>query len=169
MPEDTVALFVIDGREYEIPGLETFDMDEAMILYDYSGLTLEDFAADDDVEDEEERNRKLRHPGLLKTLLHVSYQRGNPSVGKAKVSRTVGAMNLVDALKKLAEDEQVPPTEPQSSGPPTPSSSRSLNGSEPSSGADSTPSSDVPDGTPEATGTTGSDISATSGVIGSAV
>lgn len=164
MAEDTAepmeARFLIDGREYDIPGLETFDMDEAMILYDYAGLTIEDFAADDEDDDEadvEERARKLKHPGLIRTLLHVAYQRGNPTLAKAKVGREIGKVNLFEILAALAtEDDAGPPAETQSS---TPSSNGSSDTSEQSSGLVSPTSSDEPDDGPPTTGTGVSDTS----------
>jgi hypothetical protein len=157
--------FVIDGKVYEIPGLDTFTMDEAQILYDYAGLTLEDFAPADPEgsEDEKEEHdtefaRKLKNPGFLRTLMHVAYQRGNPKAPRARVKDLIGNANLVEALERIGEADESPPetssqSEP-SSQPPSSEPSRSAD-----SGIPSQSDSDEPDESLEATGTTRSDTS----------
>ena len=69
--------FVIDGVVYEVPGLDTLTMDEAQVLYDYSGLGLEDFAqsADETEEETKARERLFRNPGLMRALMHIAYKR----------------------------------------------------------------------------------------------
>ena len=57
MAAETESGFVIDGVVYEVPGLDTLTMDEAQVLYDYSGLGLEDFAQS------AERRRRRRRRG----------------------------------------------------------------------------------------------------------
>lgn len=113
--------FLIDGNEYPIPGLETFDMDEALTLYECCGLTLEDFAIDDEDEDEiAEMVQKTRHPGYVKALMIVAYQRGNAGVSKKKATAVIGRANLIEAymafVKAGGEED---PTEAQSSETPS--------------------------------------------------
>lgn len=150
------ARFVIDGAEYPIPGLETFNMDEAVVLYECCGLTLEDFAIDDGDSDQiEELERKTRHPGFVKALMVVAFMRGEKKTAKAAL-KLVGSSNLVEILAAIdAEDEAEDPTEPQKSKRskrPSPGSSDS-NGD--SSGDGSPASSDAektsPASTPEST------------------
>lgn len=44
MAAETQSLkFTIDDVEYDVPGIDEFDMDEWQIVYDYSGLILDDF------------------------------------------------------------------------------------------------------------------------------
>ena len=156
---------VLDGKLYDVPSLDTFTMDEAQILYDYAGLTLEDFApADPEAsEDEQEEHgtefaRKLKNPGFLRTLLHIAYQRGNPKTSQARVKDLIGKVNLIEALEHFGEEDESPPETISQNEPSLQSSS-----SEPSKSADSgIPSasdSDQPDESPEATGTMRSDTS----------
>ena len=45
MAAETEALkFKIDDQEYEVPSIGEFDLDEWQIVYDYSGLILDDFS-----------------------------------------------------------------------------------------------------------------------------
>lgn len=109
--------FMIDGALYEVPSLDTFTMDEAQVLYDYSGLTIEDFAALED-EDENEQVDRLKNPGFMRALMHIAYQRGNEKLAPAKVKALIGAANLLSSYEHLAvgEDDALPPestTEPE--------------------------------------------------------
>jgi hypothetical protein len=124
--------FIIDGRRYDIPSIDTFTIDEAQILYDYSGLTLEDFAAADDG-DADELEPKFRNPGFLRTLLHVAYQRGNPKANPQRVRTLIGTANLIETLQQLAE------TVEEDAGPPV--STTEPDGSSPTSSAGSSESS----------------------------
>ena len=167
--ETEESAFVLDGKVYEIPGLDTFTMDEAQILYDYAGLSLEDFApADPEAsEDEQEEHsaefaRKLKNPGFLRTLMHIAYQRGNPKMSRARVQDLIGSANLVEALEHFGEeDDESPPATSSPSEPslPSPSSEPSRSGD---SGTPSPSGSDEPDESPEVTGTTRSDTSSPS-------
>lgn len=101
--------FLIDGTLYEVPSFDTFTLDEAQILYDYAGLTLEEFVPAEDGPGEQERqadlDRKLKNPGFIRALMHVAYQRGNPKLSPQRVKALVGAANVFEALEKLAAEE----------------------------------------------------------------
>lgn len=129
--DDQTARFLIDDREYEVPDLDSFTMGEAVVLYDYSGLSV------DEVIDHP------KHPGVISAFMHIAYQRGNPAASKASVRELVESCSLVEALSKLAGDEPNPPEqrkiEEQPSLPPSSSSS------DKSSGPGSDNNSDVPD------------------------
>jgi hypothetical protein len=121
---DAETGFDINGTIYPVPPLDTFDMDEAQVLYDYSGLTLEDFAedADETPQDREERERKLKNPGLMRALMHVTYQRRHRELKRQDVERLIGSANILQAYATLSsdvqEDEGLPPeqtTDPQPS------------------------------------------------------
>lgn len=107
--------FKIDGKEYPIPGFETFDMDEATILYEHCGMGLEDFAVDEeDPEQLAELAKKIKHPGFIRSLMIVAFLRGNAGSSRQKAETVIGASNLFDAYDAFlksggAED----PTEPQ--------------------------------------------------------
>lgn len=144
------AGFQIDGRTYEVPALGTFTMDEAQILYDYSGLLIEDFAAN-----EEGFSDRIRNPGLYKALLHVAYVRGNPKASTREVAAVVGALKYWDVLQNWAdainsrEADAVPLDETK---PPSEQSQNASDGSSSTSGADSSATSAPPASTREVIG-----------------
>lgn len=112
--------FIIDGVRHEIPTLDTFTMDEAQVMYDYCGLTIEDFVpviADGDDADEAvvaDISQKLKNPGFLRALMHVSYQRANPKLSAAKVKSAINNAELLSnydayleyGLEQLEEEQQ---------------------------------------------------------------
>lgn len=112
--------FDIDGVIYPIPELASLDMDEAQVLYDYSGLAIDDFVppADDAEEDDREAYlRKIKNPGLIRAYLHIAYQRGNPKAKPSIVRDVVKNANMVQtytAFIAAGEEEaesgdEVPP------------------------------------------------------------
>lgn len=143
--------FSLDGQVYPIPTLDSFNLDETIVLYDYCGLTMEDFAPageeDDPEEYERDRRKKMSHPGFLKALLHVAYARGNPKLPAGRVKAVVGQANFISSVEDLLEtgeeDEAVDPTQEPTSEL-EPSSPRSSEGSSESSGTPSSSDSDAP-------------------------
>lgn len=121
--------FTIGGREYEVPRLSTYDMDEWQILYDKTGLTL------DTVED------SPLSPGLLRSMLIVAYRRGNPDAAMKQIEAIVGAMNFGDVVGMIlgdeddAEADDGPPV--AAASPPPPSETSSHGSSDPGSGSGS--------------------------------
>jgi len=155
--------FEIEGKVYPVPTVDTFTLDEAQVLYDYSGLTIEDFL-DDDNEDGRDRSK---NPGFTKALIHVAYQRGNPTATKRTVERLVGSVNSLDALEQLLRDtveklraeKETDADPPASTSEPNESSRSGSLANSPSSspstetpGNDSTTGSDAPASQPSATG-----------------
>lgn len=118
--------FLIDGKHYPVPSIDTFTLDEAQWLYEYSGLTLEDFFTEDDA------SRNGRNPGLIRALMHVAYQRGNPRLKPATVKDVVGSFNAAEAIAAvyaslLADMEAADDVPLESTSEPSrPSSSSSL-------------------------------------------
>lgn len=160
---------MIDGKLLEPPAIDTFNMDEAQVLYDYSGLTLEDFARPEDTSEEEFSELikpKIKNPGFLRALMHVAYQRANPRQNPSRVKALIGEANMIGALQHLGEsdDEQEDGDDlpPASTTELEQSSLTSSVVSNATSGDDSTTSSDEPDGPAANTGTPGSDTSSTS-------
>ena len=146
----TTPAFVIEGREYQFVPLDEFNMGEAMILYDYSSLSL------DDVKD------NAGNPGVMAAFLHVAYARGNPHLSRAQVRAIVEAVNLLDLVEQIAkfidaEDDAGPPAQK-----PNGDEHEKPNGSEQSSGVASTLSSDGPASRLHRIGGQRSDTSATS-------
>lgn len=168
--ETTEAGFLIDGREYPVPGIDTFSMDEDVILWDHTGLTREDFLPIDPETDEAEelefaRQQRLKHPGLMRTLLHVAYQRGNPTVKPVVVAKLIGKVKFVEAIGPILnaqpEDDAGPPDPSALTSEPSASSPNDSNENDSStkpstepSGNGSTTASDEPDKTPVSTGPT---------------
>lgn len=156
MDAETESGFMIDGRLYPVPDMGTFTMDEAQILYDYSNLGLEDFAAPEDETEEEteRRERRLHNPGFLRALMHIAYARGNPEARPAKIKALIGNANVISAFEHLGageeEDDAVPPAMTSALGESLPSGSDGLSGS---FGTDSENDSAAPDVTPARIGT----------------
>lgn len=150
--------FLIDGRHYPVPSIDTFTLDEAQVLYEYSGLAIEDFLTEDD----SQRNGK--NPGLVRALMHVAYQRGNPRLAYGKVRELVGSFNAAEAIASvyaslLADMEAADDVPLESTSEPNrPSSSSSLENERSTSntgekrGSGSPTGSDEPDETPAPTG-----------------
>ena len=168
MAAENTTGFKIDDLIYPMPALDTLNVDEAQVLYDYSKLTIEDFVKPEELDDdefEELLKPKLRNPGFMRALMHIAYQRGNPRYPAGKVRDAVGSANLISAVESLAdtaerEDDAVPPastTEPEQ-----PLGRNSVY-SNASSGAGSTTSSDEPADLHASTTTSESDMSSMSG------
>jgi len=129
--------FRIDGVVYDVPTLDSFTMDEAEILYKCSGLSLEDFAVDeDDPEQAEQFSKNLRNPGFIRAMMTVAYIRGNPGVTPAKAGTIIGKSNLIEAIQNfVGEVDADSPPEPERSGSEKPDSDASTESwSEPSGG-----------------------------------
>jgi hypothetical protein len=159
MAEQEEARFKIDGHEYDIPAIDSFTMDEAQVLWDYAGLSLGDFAVDDEDPDSEQLRQavqdKIRNPGFMRTLMHVAYQRGNPKIPAGRVKALIGQSNLVEAMAAMAElageDDAGPPEQSRSSEPET-SSGASSSSSNNDSGSASPAVSDEPEQSQTPTG-----------------
>jgi len=149
--------FKIGEDEYEVPGIEDLDMDEWQVMYDYTGLVLDDFAPAEDPDEEAARMRRLRQPGFTRALLHIGYARANPELKPAQVRDVTSKAKLVRALEAM--DEAVPDEDdadpPALTPTPEPSSLKSTPDFSESGSAPSEPSSDQPDEPPAATGTGG--------------
>lgn len=149
------SMFVIDGREYPVPAIETLNMEEAMVVHEYSGLTI----------DEIDEATGL-HPGLVAGFMHVAHQRGNPDLKKTAVEKIIKGSNMVDAVRQFAadDDEEEDSPEATQNEPETPSSPESSPSSETSSTHSSEPDSVVaPEPSdPKTTGTPPSDTQPTS-------
>ncbi len=148
--------FQIEGDIYEVPSLDTFSMDESQVLYDYSGLLIENFVVPIDETDEEleAREKLYDNPGFMRALMHIAYQRAHPELKASKIKALIGAAKVLEALSTLSsepvEDESLPPA--QTTGP-EPSSERSSVVPNTPSGSDSSTGSDGPASTLHRIGT----------------
>lgn len=168
--------FLIDGTIYEVPSLMSLEMAEIELLYKASGCGLEDFVqgADEDDEDYERRvDKMIRQPGVMRSLMEIAYQRGNPTLRPERVAETIRRTNYMEAISTMSadddgepEDDPVPlaltppPVEPSQSG--SDESSSSSAATSETSGNDSTRDSDEPVDAPATTGIGKSDTSSIS-------
>ena len=166
MADDRGLAFVIDGREYPSPELDSLTMGERRVMYDLSGIVQEDFAPrEDETEDEHDARvtRQIRHPGFMESLMTIAYQRGNPDVKRDKVAAIIGNTNYLDAIEKWSETAEEADSRPLELTPsPDAPSSSETNGHNSSSGDSSRNATDEPDVTPAPTGTMRSATSRTS-------
>jgi hypothetical protein len=149
--------FTIEGKVYPTAPMQDWDMDESQILYDYTGLALEDFSPDPDLPPEDRYQEILlymKNPGFVRTLLHIAYRRGNPTLKEDKIREVVGRVNAMKAITEFIEAN-----EKDDAGPPASTTEQekpSANGSVDSnatSGSSSTTASDEPDDHPVNIGT----------------
>lgn len=94
----------IDGIEYELPLLSTLELDEAIILQEHSGKTL-------DVIELEARNQQF-DAGVLKGLMHVAIARVRPELAKTEISARLGKFKIAELAEAFAPDEQKPEAKP---------------------------------------------------------
>jgi hypothetical protein len=85
----------IDGQEIEFAPLDSYTMDEAMVLWDYTKMTLDQVTDIDGFV-----------PGVVAGLIHVSIQRANPQANAKAIRKQVGALPLA-ALAEVFEDISV--------------------------------------------------------------
>lgn len=105
------AGFQINGRNCPVPSIETFDMDEASIFYDYTKLTIDQLF-----------DMEGLPPTLIGALAHIAVRRADPTMKDAEIRRAVGKMNLLELATQFAssmdegeEEDAVPPTSGSSS------------------------------------------------------
>lgn len=116
----------VNGRTYPLVSLDELTLDEAMVVYDYTKLSL------DQIPDLEGF-----HPGLVAALIHVAVARGEPRETGRQIRQTVGQIPVA-SLEQVFMDisEEVPDdVDP-------PSAARPSNGS---GGGSSTSSAPGPD------------------------
>jgi hypothetical protein len=107
-----VAKLKFGGAEYDYVEFGTLTLDEALILHEYSGLTL------DEVQD------AGFHPGLIMALIHISVARES-SIPKKDLRKQVGGLLMADleqvfedVANEVDEDDARPPASPTPSGEP---------------------------------------------------
>jgi hypothetical protein len=93
----------IDGVEYDWPEVESLTLDEAVILYDHSGLTL------DQIPD----LKGTFHPGFIKGMLHIAVVRVRPDVPRREIEERLGKLKLgeMDEVFESMGDEDESPEE----------------------------------------------------------
>jgi hypothetical protein len=133
--ENETLKFKIDNAEYEIPALDDLDMDEWQILYDYTGLILDDFAPQEDEDEERDRMRRTSQPGFTRAMLHIGYRRANPELKPDAIRQVTGSAKLLHVLEAMGEsaseeDEAAPLASTTEHAPSSSSGSVDFNGNE---------------------------------------
>jgi hypothetical protein len=90
-----MADFKVNGKEIDLPDMGTFSIDEAIVLYEYSGMTL----------DQAEEIEGL-HPGIIGGLVHIAIARAEPERKAKEIEKAVRAMNLLDLLTSIPDEEE---------------------------------------------------------------
>lgn len=157
--------FLIAGKVYEVPSLDSLTLDESQLMYDQCELVQEDFVRDTGETDEEHEARvakMVRRPGFMGSLAQIAYQRGNPTEKPGQVKLVLGKTNRLELFSTLSsaveEPDEVPlaltsePNESSRSG--SPATGSSEGSSSGTSGTDSANGSDEPAGEAVITGPT---------------
>ena len=113
-----MAKLKFGGEEYEYVELTTLTLDEALVLHQYSGLTL------DEVPD------AGFHPGVIMALIHISVARGNPRIKYKDLREAVGQTTYQE-LNDIFEDVATETEEKEEADRPPASAAPSGDGNEP--------------------------------------
>lgn len=128
--------FQIDGVLYEHP-FATWDLNDAEILYDRTGLVIEDWVLSD--ENDKETLDKFRDPKVIRTLAAIAYWKQHKDEDFEAVFRDIaGGVTVSSLYETLFAGDDNPPA---STTKPEGQSSSGLVGSSVSSGDASTTSS----------------------------
>lgn len=106
--------FEINGVTYPIPSIDTFDMDEAMVFYEYSKMSLENLLDLDTLP-----------PTVIAGLAHIAISRSDPSLKHQQVKAIVSSQNALELWANMltaaaaagddGEGDAVPPPSDSSS------------------------------------------------------
>jgi hypothetical protein len=116
------AKIKIDGVEYDFPDINTVTLDEAQILYEQSGLTLDKVG---------ELPEGSFHPGFIKGMLYIAVHRARPELKKDELNERLGELKLTEmneVFQDTQEDDARPPGK-ESGGPPARSGETGNDGS----------------------------------------
>lgn len=123
--QQPTARITVDGTPYVLPTLASFDIDDAIILYNYSKLTFDQVWELEGL-----------HPGVCKALLHIAVQRSDPSLREREIKEMVGSANMLDLMEQLAAiAEEAPDPTPAVARPADDGSKRSSDAAIASSGS----------------------------------
>lgn len=93
----------VNGRSYRLVAVDEFTLDEAMIVWEYTKLGLDQIA---ELEGD--------HPGLVAALIHIAVARGEPDETYKSIRRIVGQLPVTELATVFAqiseEAEPLPPT-----------------------------------------------------------
>jgi hypothetical protein len=139
-----MALITVNGRQYELVPLDDLTLDEAMVVWDYTRMSLDQIPDIDGF-----------HPGLIKALLHIAVARGEPGESARTIGESVGKIKVAElnsVFMAISEETPDPPSAPPAASPPGGSGAASSSTGEPA------PAASAPNGS----GAPGSDTGAIS-------
>ena len=138
--------FEINGEAYEVPRLDSLNLNEEQVLYDVAGIVQSDFAPAHPEASEEQKlvaarvlDERLRNPAFKRALVYIAYRRKNPGVAISEMDVVVGeTVNAIDSEVALWRGDADPtttgsPSESESE----PSSNEPLSSSDSSSNSQS--------------------------------
>lgn len=106
----------IDGELYELPIFDSFDLDEAEILYEIAGVIQEQFAPLHPEATDEEKAvhanvglRLIGHPRFKRALVHIAYRRKHPDVDFDEIEFKIGKVNSLDVTMEFLRGDDGPP------------------------------------------------------------
>ena len=106
-----MAEITVNGRTYELVPLNELTLDEAIVVWEYSKLSLDQIA---DLEG--------FHPGVVAALIHIAVARAETGETSKTIRKTVGRIKVADLeaiFTDISEEveELPPPEEPDASSP----------------------------------------------------
>jgi hypothetical protein len=120
-----MPVITFNGKPYELVTLDDVTIDEAIIVWDYAHVSL------DQIPDLEGM-----HPGVVKALIHIAVARGEAGETAKTIREMVGRLKMTelqDVFQDISEevDELPPPNEPDVTSPSTGSGEDSSSTGEP--------------------------------------
>jgi hypothetical protein len=107
-----MAQITVNGRTYERVTLDELTLDEAIVVWDYAKISLDQIA---DLEG--------FHPGVVAALIHIAVARGEPGETTRAIRQTVLQIKVADLesifVDMSEETEQLPPPDAPSSSSPS--------------------------------------------------
>lgn len=106
-----MAQITVNGRIYELVTLDDLTLDEAIVVWEYSKLSLDQIP---DIEG--------FHPGVVAALIHIAVARGEPGETAKTIRQTVGKIKVAELqaiFMDMSEEveELPPPTAPDATSP----------------------------------------------------
>lgn len=108
----------IGGERYELPTFDSFDLDEAEILYEIAGVIQEQFAPLHPETPDEEKDQKLQRelrmiadPKFKRALVHIAYRRRHPDADFSNINLIVGKVNALDVTMEFLRGDESPPAQ----------------------------------------------------------
>ncbi len=87
--------FIANGKEFELPDSGTFTLDEGIVMYGYSGLTMDAISEIEGL-----------HPGVIAGLVHVGIARANPEIKAKEIEAEVRRLNIADLITSIEDTDQ---------------------------------------------------------------